>query len=157
MRVGDVTFRPDGAVHFYMARSKTDKKSEGLEFTVTGSREGGISVRDLLREYISLLRLKMGDCLFPRATEGMVKDRKVCVSYAVAYRCLEKLKTELGLSAGLTWHCFRIGAASRGAQLGVSRGMIKEAGLWKSEVVDLYMRLENPGVVLSEALLRDNA
>jgi hypothetical protein len=76
-------------------------------------------------------------------------------SEAMAYRWLEKAKGELDLSPELAWHCCRIGAASRGSQWGVSRGVIKEAGLWMSEGVDLYIRVERPGVVLSKALLRD--
>ena len=37
----------------------------------------------------------------------------VAVSYAVMYHSLEALKKKLELDAGLTWHSFRIGSATR--------------------------------------------
>ena len=99
--------------------------------------------------------MKTEDFLFPRVSRSRVKDKHRCVTYAMAYKWLEMAKINLDLEDGLTWHCFRIGAASRGSELGGSRGIIKEAGFWRSEAVDLYIRQECPGLVLSEALLRD--
>ena len=37
--------------------------------------------------------------------------------------------------------------------MGVSRAMMKEAGLWKSEAVDLYMHNVGAGETLSRAFL----
>ena len=109
----------------------------------------------MLRDYIRVLGLKKGDFLFPRVFGSRVKDKHRCVTYAISYKWLQLAKNKLDLEDGLTWHCFRIGAANRGSKLGVSRGIIKEAGFWRSEAVDLYIRQECPGLVLSEALLRD--
>ena len=52
VRVGDVSFMEDGAVEVFMARSKTDKKNSGMEFVLAGTRVGGISVTQVLRDYI---------------------------------------------------------------------------------------------------------
>jgi hypothetical protein len=98
MQVKDVCFKSDGTLEFYMARSKTDENSEGLEFVLAGAMIEGISVGQLLRQYIIILGLKQGDCLFPRVSETKVKSSVRCVSYAMAYRWLEKAKGELDLS-----------------------------------------------------------
>ena len=42
--------------------------------------------------------------------------------------------------AKLTGHCFRIGGASYGAQLGMSELQLCEAGLWNSSAVRSYLR-----------------
>ena len=49
----------------------------------------------------------------------------MAVSYAVMYHSLEALKKKLELDDGLPWHSFRIGSATRGAKLGVTRSVIK--------------------------------
>ena len=64
LQVKDVCFKSDGTLEFYMARSQTDEKSEGLEFMLAGAIIEGISVGQLLRQYIIILGLKQGDCLF---------------------------------------------------------------------------------------------
>ena len=68
VRVGYVSFREDGAVEVFMSRSKTDKKNSGMEFVLEGTRVGGISVTQVLRNYIRVLGLKMEDFLFPRVS-----------------------------------------------------------------------------------------
>ena len=69
------------------------------------------------------------------------------------YHSLESMKKELELDRGLTWLSFRIGSATRGTKLGVRRSIIKVAGMWKSECVDVYCREEEAAVLLSRELL----
>ena len=54
----------------------------------------------------------------------------------------------LGLGK-LTLHSTRIGATIRRVEVGLSRESIKTGGGWRSDAVDDYIRLEEPGVVFS--------
>ena len=85
VRVGEVSFREDGAVEVFMARRKTDMKN---------------SVTQVLRDYIRVLGLKTEDFLFPRVSGSRVKDKHRCVAYAMAYRWLEMAKIKLDLEDG---------------------------------------------------------
>ena len=109
--------------------------------------------REFLQHYIRKFGLLDKDGLFPASlTKG---SKAAAVSYAVMYHSLEAMKKELNLGAGLTWHSFRIGSATRGTKLGVRRSVIKGAGMWRSSCVDVYCREEEAGVVLSRELLND--
>ena len=77
------------------------------------------------------------------------------VTYSMMYQALEAAKERLGLEESLTWHSFRIGSATKGTVLGVRRSVVKGAGKWKSNCVDLYCREDDAGLVLSRVLLDD--
>ena len=79
-----------------------------------------------------------------------IKDKSV--SYGSARCQLVKEVKLLGLGK-LTLHSARIGAATRGAEAGLSRESIRACGGWKSDAVDGYIRLKKPGVVFSDKML----
>ena len=56
-------------------------------------------------------------------------SRAVTVSYAVIYHSSEAMKQKYELDEALTRHSFWIGSANKGTKLGVSRSLIKEAGM----------------------------
>ena len=68
-------------------------------------------------------------------------------------RCqLVKEVKPLGLNK-LTLHSARIGAAIRGAEAGLGRESIKTCGGWRSEAVEGYIRLKEPGVAFFYRML----
>ena len=75
--------------------------------------------------------------------------KKMGVIYNVMYSALEEMKTRLDLEASLNWNSFRIGPATKGTKMGVSRNVLKKAGNWKSSAVDGYCRSDIAGVVQS--------
>ena len=79
----------------------------------------------------------------------------MAATYAM-YQAMEGAKERLDLDRNLTWHLFWICSATRWTVLGVRRSVVKGAGKWKSGCVDLYCRGEEPGVVLSRALIDDS-
>ena len=95
--------------------------------------------------------LKGKDSVFPKNLKKGAKGR--AATYAVMYQALEGAKERLGLDRTLTWHSFRIGSATGGTVFRVRRSVLKGAGKWRSSCVDLYCREEEPGVVLSIALV----
>ena len=151
VKVSDVV-RGDDHLNIYMRRHKTDVESVGEYFTVakSGSR---FNLDRFMRSYIRVMGVSAGDALFPIELGEGAKKRSV--TYNAMYTSLESMKERLGLEKSLTWHSWRIGAATRGTALGVRRNIIKKAGLWRSEAVDVYCRETNPGVVLSLALAND--
>ena len=48
----------------------------------------------------------------------------------------------------------RIGAATAGAEAGVSREFLQACGGWSSSAVDGYVRLKDSGVVFNRAIFR---
>ena len=151
VRVNDVVRSED---HFdvYINRHKTDVECEGAYFTLA---KGGkrFNLDRFLRSYIKVMGISGEDALFPMEV-GKGSKRKA-VTYNVMYSTMQDMKVSLGLCKSLTWHSFRIGAATRGTSLGVRRNIIKRAGLWRSDAVDAYCRETNPGVILSLALVND--
>ena len=67
--------------------------------------------------------------MFPKSLVSMRTNTGRYLTYDSEYKDLELLKEELGLRKDLTWHCPRIYGATREAQLGISRAIIKEARL----------------------------
>ena len=126
--------------------------NEGVSFSMVASGNE-FSIRRFLETYISVMGLKGNDFLFSKNLKKGA--RSVAATYAVMYQALEGAKERLGLDRNLTWHSFRIGFATRGTVLGVIRSVVKGAGKWRSGCVDLYCREEEPGVVLSRALVDD--
>ena len=151
VRVKDVIMESD-KITVWMSKQKTDKLNEGDSFSMVASGNG-FSIRRFLETYISVMGLKENDFLFPKNLKKGA--RSVAATYAVMYQALEGAKERLGLDKNLTWHSFRIGSATRGTVLGVRRSVVKGAGKWRSDCVDLYCREEEPGMVLSRALVDD--
>ena len=103
------------------------------------------------------MRLEGTDFLFPklRYERGVVvaiKDQQV--SYGAA---ASQLKAEVGRLKlnNISLHSGRIGGATQGALAGMSQQKMKAVGGWKSSAsVDLYTRLERPGVEFSSTMMR---
>ena len=66
---------------------------------------------------------------------------------------MESLKRKLSLDPRITLHLPRVGSATDGARLGLSRSVLMRAGHWNSNVVDSYTQVDSPGVGLSRMLL----
>ena len=142
----DVIMEKD-KITVWMRKQKTDKLNEGDSFCMV-AMGNGFSIRRFLESYIS-----SNNALFPKNVKKGA--RSVAATYAVMYQALEGAKEKLGLDTNLILHSFRIGSATRGTVLGVRRSVGKGAGKWHSGCVDLYCREEDPGVVLSRALVED--
>ena len=135
-----------------MNRQKTDVEAVGDYFTLAKSGRR-FDLDRFLSSYIKVMGVSGNDALFPiELGEG---SKRRAVTYNATYALLEAMKTRLGMEKSLTWHSWRIEAATRGTSLGVRRNIIKRAGLWRSEAVDTYCRETNPGVILSLALAND--
>ena len=104
------------------------------------------------------IEMKGEDVLFPRfrnsGKKGVVPIRDTPVSYGTARSQLLKEVGLLGLG-NLTMHSARIGAATRGAEAGLSRENIKACGGWKSDAVDVYIKLKKPGVTFTDRMLEE--
>ena len=148
----NVTVREDGRVKVWIEKSKTDKKREGCEFVLTKSKIGKVSVTGLVEWYLRSLGDIPGDAyIFPVFRRGKAVWGQA-VSYNTARIQLNKIKAELGLG-NITWHSGRIGAASEASRKMVSKNVIMKSGGWRSSAVDVYMRVEDPGVLVGDALL----
>ena len=145
----------EGGVLFYMPRSKNDKWSEGREFFISGEKDGRFSFIELMKNYVKRMGLKKEDHLFPKPGKGGKCLKQKCLEYSAAFRGLAALKDEFGLDSKVSLHSPRIGGATRSAELGVSRNVIKKAGMWRSEVVDTYMCVDKPAELVSKALLEE--
>ena len=151
VRVKDVV-RIDDHLEVFIKKHKTDVEGTGDHFTLV--RKGKrLHIHRFLEEYIAKMGIIGSDALFPVELGRGVKRK--AVSYSIMYVSLESVKTRLGMDGNITWHSFRVGAATRGTCLGVRRNVIKKAGLWRSSAVDIYCRESNPGVLLSLALVND--
>jgi len=51
------------------------------------------------------------------------------------------------------WKAWRIGATSEAARSRVSRNVIMQSGGWRSSAVDTYLRVQDAGVRVVDALL----
>ena len=151
LKVKDVVIT-DEEVEVFMKKQKTDVFNEGDSFKMV-AKGGDISLKKFLESYVERLGLKKLDSLFPRKLKD--GSRVEAVSYSVMYKELEIAKTTLKLDENLTWHSFRIGAVTQGNALGIRRTVMKKAGNWKSEAVDIYCKELEAGIVLSRALLDD--
>ena len=148
----NVVFRQDNRVEVWLERTKTDSKKEGSEFVLTKGKIDDISVTDLVRWYLkSLGDVPSEAYIFPVFRKGKpVWDQ--AVSYNAARVQLNKEREALGLGK-VTWNSGRIGAATEAARSRVSRNVIMRSGGWRSSAVDTYMRVEETGVRVGDALL----
>lgn len=152
VRVKDVIVEEDRVI-VWMRKQKNDEFNEGDSFSMV-AEGNGFSIKSFLEKYMAVMDLKKKDALFPKSLRNGAK--LMPATYAVMYQALEGSKERLGLDPNLTWHSFRIGSATRGTMLGVRRSVVKGAGKWRSNCVDLYCREEDPGMVLSQALMDDS-
>ena len=151
----NVVIREDKNISVWIEKNKTDVYCRGEEFRLTGRNNGGFSISKMLKWY----RKELGPIpdegyLFPFFKKNGQPVFSKAVSYNAARVQLEQEKRRLSLP-DLKWHSGRIGAATRGAQLGAGRQVIKRAGNWQSDAVDGYMQVDSPCVVLGDILLAD--
>ena len=148
----NVVFDEDDRVKVWMERSKTDSKREGGEFVLTKGKICMVSVTELVRWYFKSLGDILGEAyIFPVFRRGKpVWDQ--AVSYNSARIQLNK-ERELLCLGKVTWHSGRIGAATEASKKKISRNLIMRSGGWKSSAVDSYIRVEDAGVRVGDALL----
>ena len=148
----DVVVGEDNRVKVWMERSKTDSRREGCQFVLTKGRIGSVSVTALIRWYLeSLGDISEEAFIFPVFRGGKAVEGQA-VSYCAARKQLLKERELLGLG-GVTWHSGRIGGATEASKKGVSRSVIMRGGGWRSSAVDSYIRVEDAGVQMGDALL----
>ena len=148
----DVVVRKDNRVKVWMERSKTDSKREGWQFVLTKGKIGSVSVTRLIEWYLeSLGDISDEAFIFPVFRKGKPVESQA-ISYFAARKQLigERELLELG---DITWHLGRIGGATEASKKGVSRCVIMRGGWWSSSAVDSYIRVEEAGVQLGDALL----
>ena len=148
----NVVFGEDNRVKVWMERSKTDSKREGSEFVLTKGKISLVSVTELVRWYFkSLGDISEEAFIFPVFRRGKPVGGEA-VSYFAARKQLNKERELLGLGK-VTWHSGRIGAATGASRKGISRNVIMRGRGWRSSAVDSYIRLEDAGVRVGDALL----
>ena len=153
VKKSDLIFNEDGDIRVWMKTSKTDIKNEGLEFSLSGRSFRGFSIKNIIKWYLrSFDRIPGEGFLFPKIVNGNpVWEEKV--TYGKARSQLLRICENLGLEK-LTLHSPRIGAASDAARAGVGREIIKKGGNWRSDALDLYIQVDQPGVILGDELMR---
>ena len=82
----------------------------------------------------------------------MVLIKGVSVSYKAAAEQLKAEVKRLGLG-NISLHSGRIGAATAGARAGMAREDLKACGGWRSDAVDGYIRVVEPGIVFTDKML----
>ena len=148
----DVVVGEDNRVKVWMERSKTDSKREGCQFVLTKSKIGSVSVTGLVQWYLkSLGDISEEAFIFPVFRRGKPVESQA-VSYFAARKQLVKERELLGLGE-VTWHSGRIGGATEASKKGISRSVIMRGGGWRSSAVDSYIRVEDAGVKMGDALL----
>ena len=83
----------------------------------------------------------------------MLHIKGLAVSYGLAAEQLKAEVKKLGLG-DISLHSGRIVAATAGDMAGVSREQLKACGGWEIDVVDLYVRVDKPGIAFSGKMLR---
>ena len=152
LRRRDVIVGEDGRVKIWLARSKTDPMGVGCHFVLTKSKMGSVSVTALVEWYLRSLG-DMGEdgYIFPVFRKGKAVEKQA-VSYNMARKQLLKERVLLGLGQ-VSWHSGRIGGASEASKKGLSRSVIMRAGGWRSSAVDTYIRVNDAGVQMGDAVL----
>ena len=89
--------------------------------------------------------------VFPMFRRGKAVGTQA-VSYCAARKQLLKERVLLGLGQ-VSWHSGRIGDATEASKKGLSRSVIMKAGGWRSSAVDSYIRVEDAGVQMGDAVL----
>ena len=152
LRKRDLVVGEDNRVKVWMERSKTDSGRKGCQFVLTKGRIGSVSVTALIQWYLkSLGGVSEEAFIFPVFRGGKAVEGQA-VSYCAARKQLLRERELLGLG-GVTWHSGRIGGATEASRKGVSRSVIMRGGGWRSSAVDSYIRVEDAGVQMGDALL----
>ena len=89
--------------------------------------------------------------LLPQIENWMARWDKP-ITYSVAQKQLKKEIEDLGLQ-NITLHLGRVGAAMGAVKMVISRNVIKKGGNWRSNAVDTYMQVSDPGVEIGDRLL----
>ena len=152
LRKKDLVVGEDGRVRVWMERSKTDSERKGSQFVLTKGKIGSVSVTALIQWYLeSLGDVSEEAFIFPVFRGGRAGEGQA-VSYCAARKQLLRERELLGLG-GVTWHSGRIGGATEASKMGLSRSVIMRGGGWRSAAVDSYIRVEDAGVQMGDALL----
>ena len=152
LRKKDVVVREDGRVKVWMSRSKTDSRGDGCHFVLTKAKLGSVSVTALVQWYLgSLGDISEEAFIFPVFRRGKAVQDKA-VSYCAARKQLLREKELLSLGE-VSWHSGRIGGATEAAKMGIDRSVIMRGGGWRSSAVDGYIRVEDAGVKMGDAVL----
>ena len=152
LRRRDVSVDADDRVRIWLARSKTDPLGVGSAFRLTKARIGQVSVTTLVRWYLeSLGDLADDSFVFPVFREGVAVGSRA-ISYCAARKQLLRERVLLGLGL-ISWHSGRIGGATEASKKGLSRSVIMKAGGWRSSAVDSYIRVDDAGVQMGDAVL----
>ena len=152
LRKKDVVVREDGRVKVWMSRSKTDSRGDGCHFVLTKAKLGSVSVTALVQWYLeSLGGISEEAFIFPVFRKGKALQ-DTAVSYCAARKQLLREKELLGLGE-VSWHSGRIGGATEASKMGIDRSVIMRGGGWRSSAVDGYIRVEDAGVKMGDAML----
>ena len=152
LRRRDVSVDDDDRVRIWLARSKTDSLGVGSAFKLTKAKIGQVSVTTLVRWYLrSLGDLGDDSYVFPVFREGVAVGSRA-ISYCAARKQLLHERVMLGLGL-ISWHSGRIGGATEASKKGLSRSVIMKAGGWRSSAVDSYIRVDDAGVQMGDAVL----
>ena len=143
--VGDVRVLQNGDIKIKRGKSKTDQLGRGSFNYVSGQKFGDHSVPQILDTYVTTLKLKSTDYLFPQLSsyKGQISICKSPMSYTCAKESLKRILTRLGLTQ-VSLHSACASAATAGAAAGLAREDIKSAGGWKSSAVEAYIRHRRP-------------
>ena len=109
----------------------------------------------MLSWYRKSLNLGDEDFLFPRlrgSKNGVVAVGSKAVAYSTALADLKQVNRRLGMP-NLTLHSSRIGGATEGIAVGVSRDNIRVRGGWRSSAMDVYIKPTNAGIVFNDAMM----
>ena len=148
----DVVVGEDNRVKVWMERSKTGSKREGCQFVLTKGKIGSVSLTRLIEWYLeSLGDISDEAFIFPVFRKGKLVEGQA-VSYCAARKQLIRERELLGLGE-ITWHSGRIDGATEASKKGFSRCVIMRGGGWRSSAVDSYIRVEEAGVQMGDALL----
>ena len=152
LRRRDVSVDADDRVRIWLPRSKTDPLGVGSAFKLTKAKVGQVSVTTLVRWYLESLG-DLGDdgFLFPVFKDGVAVSSRA-ISYCAARKQLMRERVLLGLGS-ISWHSGRIGGATEASKKGLSRSVIMKAGGWTSNCVDSYIRVDDAGVQMGDAVL----
>lgn len=128
----DVHLR-SGSLPIFLRQSKTDYMGKGCWITLQANVGGKVCVVDLVRQYL-LLRPTGSSFLLVHANGNPLT---IYQFKAVLKKCL--LVLDLG-HMHITFHSFRIGAATEASNSGFNADMIKHVGKWKSNCFRSYVR-----------------
>ena len=94
--------------------------------------------------------------MFPRMRHSkgkVVAIKGLSVSHGSAAGQLKAEVERLGLN-NIYLHSGRIGAATAEAVAGMNKEKLKACGGWSSNAVDLYVRMDKPGIEFSGKMLQ---